>query len=170
APFDGRIDRRLKDPGNLVGSGEATVLAQINQVDPIYVYFNIADTDLARLLKGSRGIPGPTDARKWPVLAGLPDEEGYPHRGNLDFAAISLTTTTGTLLVRGTFPNPAGRILPGLYARVQVPFEPKTAFLVPEVAIGHDQQGAYVLVVNDKNVVERRGVKTGSAVDNLRVI
>src|SRR6266566_7414352 len=66
APFDGRMDRRLVDPGNLVGSGSSTVLAQINQIDPIYVYFNISDLDLARLLKVTRGIPGPTDGRKWP--------------------------------------------------------------------------------------------------------
>jgi len=169
APFDGRMDRRLKDPGNLVGSGENTVLAQINQIDPIYVYFNISDIDLARL-KGKGSIPGPADAHKWPVLTGLPNEEGYPHRGYLDFAAISLTTTTGTLLMRGVFPNTGGQILPGLYARVQVPVEQRAAFLVPEVAIGHDQQGSYLFVVNEKNVVERRSVKTGPAVDGLRAI
>ena len=101
---------------------------------------------------------------------GLPNEEGYPHQGHLDFAAISLTPTTGTLLMRGVFSNPDGKILPGLYARVRVPVEKKAAFLVPEVAIGNDQQGSYVLVVNEKNVVERRGVKTGPVVDNLRVI
>jgi len=170
APFDGRIDRRLKDPGNLVGSDGNTVLAQINQVDPIYVYFNISDLDLARLLKRTGGIPGPSDARKWPLLAGLPGEDGYPHKGHLDFAAITLTTTTGTLLMRGILSNPDGRILPGLYARVRVPVEERAAFLVPEAAIGHDQQGSYVFVVNDKNVVERRSVKTGPGVDALRAI
>jgi RND family efflux transporter MFP subunit len=170
APFDGRMDRRLVDPGNLVGSPGNTVLANINQIDPIYVYFNISDLDLARLLKSTRGIPGPSDARKWPVHAGLPSEEGYPHRGHLDFAAISLTTTTGTLLMRGVLPNPDGKILPGLYSRVRVPLEQKAALLVPEVAIGHDQQGAYLLVVNDKNAVERRNVTTGIAVDGRRVI
>jgi RND family efflux transporter MFP subunit len=170
APFDGRMDRRLKDPGNLVGSGENTVLAQINQVDPMYVYFNISDVDLARLLKGRRGVPGPADAQKWPVFLGLPSEEGYPHRGYLDFAAISLTTTTGSLLMRGIFPNSDGQILSGLYARVRVPLEQKATFLVPEVAIGHDQQGSYVFVVNEKNVVERRSVKTGPTVDSLRAI
>jgi len=170
APFDGRMDRRLKDPVNLVGGGENTVLAQINQIDPMYVYFNISDVDLARLLKGRHGIPGPTDAQKWPVFLGLPSEEGYPHRGYLDFAAISLTTTTGTLLMRGIFSNPDGHILSGLYARVRVPVEQRAAFLVPEVAIGHDQQGSYLFVVNEKNVVERRSVKTGPAVDSLRAV
>ena len=170
APFDGRIDRRLKDPGNLVGTDGNTVLAQINQVDPIYVYFNISDLDLARLLKRTGGVPGPSDARKWPMQAGLPGEDGYPHEGRLDFAAINLTSTTGTLLMRGVLSNPDGRILPGLYTRVRVPVEERAAFLVPDAAVGHDQQGAYVFVVNDKNVVERRGVKTGPAVDALRAI
>ena len=170
APFDGRIDRRLKDPGNLVGTDGNTVLAHINQVDPIYVYFNISDLDLARLLKRTGGVPGPSDARKWPMQVGLPGEDGYPHEGRLDFAAINLTSTTGTLLMRGVVSNPDGRILPGLYTRVRVPVEQRAAFLVPDAAIGHDQQGAYVFVVNDKNVVERRGVKTGPAVDALRAI
>jgi RND family efflux transporter MFP subunit len=170
APFDGRMDRRLVDPGNLVGSGSNTVLAQINQIDPIYVYFNISDLDLARLLKVTRGIPGPTDGRKWPVHAGLPNEDGYPHQGYLDFAAINLATTTGTLLMRGVLPNVDGKILPGLYTRVRVPLEQRSALLVPEVAVGHDQQGAYLLVVNDKNVVERRPVTTGAAVESRRVI
>jgi RND family efflux transporter MFP subunit len=170
APFDRRMDRRQVDPGNLVGSGGSTVLASINQIHPIYVYFNISDHDLARLRKGTRGIPGPSDARKWPVHAGLPGEDGYPHQGHLDFAAISLTTTTGTLLMRGVLPNRDGGILPGLYARVRVPLEQRAAFLVPEVAIGHDQQGSYVLVVNEKNVVERRRVSTGPAAESLRAI
>jgi RND family efflux transporter MFP subunit len=170
APFDGRMDRRLVDPGNLVGSGGSTVLAQINQIDPLYVYFNISDLDLARLLKVTRGIPGSTDGRKWPVHAGLPSEDGYPHQGYLDFAAINLTTTTGTLLMRGVLPNTDGKILPGLYTRVRVPLEQRSAMLVPEVAVGHDQQGDYLLVVNDKNVVERRNVTTGAAVESRRVI
>src|SRR5882762_9635635 len=171
APFDGRMDRRLVDAGNLVGSGgNNTVLAQINQIDPIYVYFNISDLDLARLLKVTRGIPGPTDGRKWPVQTGLPNEDGYPHQGYLDFAAINLTTTTGTLLMRGVLPNADGKILPGLYTRVRVPLEQRSALLVPEVAIGHDQQGDYLLVVNDKNVVERRPITTGAAVESRRVI
>ena len=170
APFDGRMDRRLRDPGNLVGAGENTVLASINQIDPMYLYFNIADVDLARLLKSSHGIPGVAAPQKWPVFAGLPSEEGYPHRGYLDFAAISLTTTTGTLLMRGILPNANGQILAGLFARVRVPIEQRTALVVPEVAIGHDQQGSYVFVVNEKNVVERRSVKTGPTVDSLRAI
>jgi RND family efflux transporter MFP subunit len=170
APFDGRIDRRLKDVGNLVGSAENTVLAEINQIDPIYVYFNISDADLARLVGKAHWTPGQVPDLKWPVFMGHLNEKDYPHKGHLDFASISLTPTTGTLLLRGIFSNPNGKILPGLYTRVRVPVEKKTALLVPEVAVSNDQQGSHVLIVSEKNVVERRGVKTGPSVDNFSVI
>ena len=170
APFDGRIDRRLTDPGNLVGSGGNTPLAQLSQIDPIYVYFTISDLDLAHLMKSTQGTPGQIQAKKWPVSIGLPDEEGYPHQGQLDFASISLTPTTGTLLMRGIFPNPAGKILPGLYARVRVPLSKKISLLVPQEALGYDQRGSYVLMVTQENLVEHRSVKPGTSVENLRVI
>jgi RND family efflux transporter MFP subunit len=170
APFDGRIDRRLVDPGNLVGSNGNTLLAQLNRINPIYVYFTISDLDLARLVKAMGGFPGQWQQKKWPVSFGLPTEDGYPNHGHLDFASISLTATTGTLLMRGIFSNPAGRILPGLYARVQIPLEEKELFLVPEEAVGHDQQGSYVLIVNGQDMVERRAVETGPLVDSRRAI
>jgi len=170
APLDGRIDRRLVDPGNLVGSSGNTVLAQLSQIDPIYVYFTISDLDLARLMKTTQGTPGQIQGKKWPVSIGLADEEGYPHKGQLDFASISLTPTTGTLLMRGVFSNPTGKILPGLYARVRVPLRTKIALLVPQEALGYDQRGPYVLVVNQEDLVEHTSVKTGSSVDNLRVL
>src|SRR5262249_16770552 len=107
---------------------------------------------------------------RWPIFVGLPNEDGYPHQGYLDFAAISLTSTTGTLLLRGILPNPDGRILPGLYARVRVPLEQRSAFLIPDAAIGHEQQGDYVLTVKEKDIVERRGVKPGPVADGLRAI
>ncbi|MCK9227276.1 MAG: efflux RND transporter periplasmic adaptor subunit [Syntrophorhabdaceae bacterium] len=170
APFNGRIDRSLKDPGNLVGSGENTVLAEINQIDPIYVYFTVSDTDLARLVKEARWIPGQVRNRQWPVEAGLPAENGHPHKGKLDFASISLTATTGTLLLRGVFPNPEGKILPGLYARIRIPVRTVNAYLVPEEAVGRDQRGSYLLTVNDQHIVERLAVKTGPLVGKERAI
>src|SRR5215813_13541778 len=72
--------------------------------------------------------------------------------------------------MRGVLPNANGQILAGLFARVRVPIEQRAAFLVPEVAIGHDQQGSYLFVVNEKNVVERRSVRTGPSLDTLRAI
>jgi RND family efflux transporter MFP subunit len=170
APFDGRIDRRLQDPGNLVGSGQNTVLAEVNQIDPIYIYFTISDLDLARLMREAHWTPGQADAKKWPVFAGLTSEEGYPHQGRLDFASISLTPTTGTLLLRGIFSNPDGKILPGLYARVRVPAKRGPALLVPQEAVGYDQRGSYVLIVNEHNMVQRVSVRTGTLVDQLRVV
>ncbi len=169
APFSGRIDRRLQDPGNLVGVGNNTVLASINQIDPIYVYFSISDSDWARLSKFSKEITGGSSA-KVPLLVGLSDEEGYPHKGQIDFAAISLTSTTGSLLMRGIMPNPNGKILPGIYTRVHVPLETRPAWLIPDTAIGNDQQGSYVLIVNNQNIVERRSVKTGPRIDNMFAI
>jgi len=170
APFDGRIDRRLQDPGSLVGSGQNTALAEVNQIDPIYVYFTISDLDLARLVKEAHWTPGQANAKKWPVFAGLTSEEGYPHQGHLDFASISVTPTTGTLLLRGIFSNPDGKILPGLYARLRVPVKKGPALLVPQEAVGYDQRGSYVLIVNEHNAVQRVSVRTGALVDHLQVI
>ena len=169
APFDGRIDRRLQDPGNFVGSSAAnTNLAQMSQINPIYVYFTVSDTDLARLLQSSHGIPGV--ASKWPFSVGLVGDEGYPHQGQIDFTAISVSISTGTLTMRGVIPNPAGKIMPGLYARVRVPAESRMAMLVPATAVGSDQQGSYVLIVNPQNVVERHTVRVGPLEGNLRII
>jgi RND family efflux transporter MFP subunit len=167
APFDGRIDRRLVDPGNLVGSSEATVLASVNQTNPIYVYFTISDSDLARLMAESRWRPGMDRA---PVSMGVLKEKGYPHEGILDFASISLTSTTGTLQMRGIFQNPDGSVMPGLYARLRVPLAEKNRLLVPQEALSADQQGVFLLVVNVQRAVERRSVKIGFLVGHMRVI
>lgn len=170
APFNGRIGRRLKDPGNLVGAGEETVLAEINQIDPIYVYFNINEQDLLRVRRKDDAKEDASEIKR-PVFFGLANETGFPHKGYLDFAAITLSPTTGTLLLRGVFPNPEAMILPGLFANVRVPaLKPKPALLVPEVAAGFDQQGPYVLVVDDQNVVQRRGVKLGMQIDDQRIV
>ena len=169
APLDGRIDRRLVDPGNLVGAGQNTVLATVNQIDPMYAYFNMSDRDLSWLMAEAHWKPGESRAKPWPVHLGLPSEPGYPHEGRLDFASITLAPTTGTLLVRAIFRNGDGRILPGLYARVRMPVKERPAFVVPEGAIGYDQKGTFALVVNGDNTVSRVGVKTGAQMDGMRV-
>jgi len=171
APFDGRVGRRLKDPGNLVGAGESTVLTEINQIDPIYVYFNINEQDLLRVRGESPETEKNAHEVKWPVYFGLADDKGYPHHGYMDFAAITINPSTGTLLLRGIFPNPKALILPGMFARVRAPAaEARPALLIPEVAIGYDQQGPYVMLVDDQNVVGRRPVQLGNQVDDYRVI
>jgi RND family efflux transporter MFP subunit len=177
APFDGQMGRHLIDVGELVGGGgggQDTVLAEINQIDPLYVYFTINERDLLRVI-GERGATrrSGTDqkAEKQEFFMGLASEKGYPHQGVVDFAAITANPQTGTLQLRGILPNPKGEILPGLFARVQAPFqETKDALLVPAEAVAFDQQGNYVLVVKDKNVVERRQVDIGEQVGEMRVI
>ncbi|MCK9374657.1 MAG: efflux RND transporter periplasmic adaptor subunit [Syntrophobacterales bacterium] len=172
APFDGRIGRHLVDVGNLVGAGEFTLLATVNQIDPLYVYFTMNERDLLRVT-GLTGLsPAQAQQLNIPLSLGLANETEYPHKGRFDFASISLTPTTGTLLLRGIFPNPDGKILPGAFARVRVPIvgTEKTALVVPEVALAYDQLGPYVLLVNENNVVQHRSVKLGVRVDSSRVI
>jgi RND family efflux transporter MFP subunit len=168
APFDGRIDRRLQDPGNLVGSGGSTVLAELIQVDPLNVYMTISDQDWVRLQASGPGPRGQSAGGE--INVGLVSETGYPHPGHIDFTATSLSPTTGTLLLRGVLPNPDGKIKPGLYARVQVPLKKRAAFLVPQEAVGYDQRGPYVLTVNDQQVVQRVGIEPTFLIDHLRVI
>jgi RND family efflux transporter MFP subunit len=171
APFDGRIDRRLADPGNLVGSGTSTVLAEITELDPLYVYFNVSETNIQHLMSKADEAPGKDGAGRLPVYMGLSNEEGYPHEGYLDFAATTVNSATGTLLMRGVFPNADGNMLPGQFGRVRLPIRVgRSALLAPQVAVGYDQVGTYVLMVNDKDVVERRNVKTGASKSSMVVI
>ncbi|QXP83853.1 efflux RND transporter periplasmic adaptor subunit [Methylococcus sp. Mc7] len=162
APFTGRAGRRLKDPGNLVGAGEKTVLAEINQIDPIYAYFTISEQDLLRVRGKHQDEATSPRMPDVPVFLGLVNEDGYPHQGKLDFAGIRLDPSTGTLLLRAVFPNPDYSILPGLFARLKAPVDTaQSALLIPVEAISYDQIGPYVLVVNDSNLVERRSITTG---------
>jgi len=164
APFEGRMDRHLADIGSLVGAmGQQTSLAEINQIEPLYVYFTIDERDLLMLMERRKSLPAHALIQgSIPMRFGLLNEEGFPHEGYLDFASISVTPTTGTLQVRGVFANPDAAVLPGVFARVRVSALEKTqALLVPGEAVGFDQQGEYVLVVNAQNIVERRSVKTG---------
>ncbi len=142
------------------------------QLDPIYVNFNVAEQDVLRVRAEARrrGLTT-SDLTQLPIEVGLQTETGYPHKGNLDYAAPTINQSTGTLAVRGVLPNPDRVLLPGYYVRVRVPFDQQqNALLVPDVALGSDQAGRYLLVVNSENVVEQRKVRTGQAEGDLRVI
>ena len=138
----------------------------------MYVYFTINETDLLKVIKQTNIGPGEAQKLNIPAPLALSDDKGYPHTGHLDFTAISVTPTTGTLLLRAIYPNADGTILPGLFARVRVLVvnSEKMALLVPEMAVAYDQLGAYLLVVDEHNVVQRRAVKLGTQVEDSRVI
>lgn len=173
APFDGRIGRHLVNPGNLVGpTGQQSQLAQIDRIDPMYVYFTINERDLLRIVARNKNLTSKGLAeRQIPVQFELSNEKDYPHSGLLDFASLAVSQTTGTLQLRGIFPNRDSTILPGLFARVRVPVAlPRDALMVPGEAVSFDQQGEYLLVVNDKNIVERQGVTLGPQVGTMQAI
>src|SRR5436190_11780984 len=173
APFDGIVSAHLVSIGELVGaSSSPTQLATIVALDPIYVNFNVNEQDVLRIREEAkrRGMTA-EDLKSLPVEIGLQTESGYPHKGKLDYASPTINQLTGTLPVRGVLPNPDRVLLPGYYVRVRVPFEQQqNALLVPDVALGSDQAGRYVLVVNAENVVEQRKVQTGPLEGDLRVI
>jgi RND family efflux transporter MFP subunit len=118
-----------------------------------------------------RGLK-PADLGKIPVEVGLMNEDGYPHQGLIDYIAPMVDPTTGTLMVRGLLANTDRALLPGMFVRIRVPLalEQGEALLVPNIALGADQSGTYVLVVDKDNVVEQRTVTTGQLVGKLRVI
>jgi len=172
APFDGIVSAHLVSVGELVGATSPTQLATIVALDPIYVNFNVNEQDVVRVRAEARrrGMT-PGELTHLPVQVGLQTEEGYPHQGNLDYANPTLNQSTGTLAVRGIISNPDRVLLPGYFVRVRVPFEQEqNALLVPDTALGSDQGGRYVLVVNGDNTVEQRKVRIGPIEGTLRVI
>jgi RND family efflux transporter MFP subunit len=172
APFDGIVSAHLISIGELVGAASPTQLATIVQLDPIYVNFNVNEQDVLRIRAEAkrRGLTS-DDLKQLPIEVGLQTEDGYPHKGKLDYAAPTVNQSTGTLAVRGVLPNAERVLLPGYYVRVRVPFDQQQdALLVPDVALGSDQGGRYVLVVNSDNVVEQRKVQVGPVEGDLRVI
>lgn len=172
APFDGIVSAHLVSVGELVGAASPTQLATIVALDPIYVNFTVNEQDVLRIREEAkrRGM-STSELRQLPVEVALQTETGYPHKGKLDYISPTLNQSTGTLAVRGILPNPDRVLLPGFFVRVRVPFdEQKDALMVPDVALGSDQAGRYVLVVNGDNVVEQRKVRTGPLDGDLRVI
>jgi RND family efflux transporter MFP subunit len=171
APISGRIGRHMVDVGNLV-QAEQTQLAIIQTIDPIYVYFDISEPDLLRFMAMLRNNELPDPDKNPPVLhLGLANEEGFPHEGHLDFRELGVNADTGTARRRGIFPNPGWQLIPGMFVRVQAFIgSPKPRVLVDERAIGSDQRGDYLLVVNDKNTVEYRPVRLGIQSGSMRVV
>jgi RND family efflux transporter MFP subunit len=172
APFDGVVSAHLVSIGELVGASSPTQLATIVALDPIWVNFNVNEQDVLRIREEARrrGMTA-DDLRQLPIEVGLQTETGFPHKGRLDYAAVTLNQSTGTLPVRGVLPNSDRALLPGFFVRVRVPIDQeKNGLFVPDVALGSDQAGRYLLVVNGENIVEQRKVRVGPLEGDLRVI
>ena len=174
APISGRISRKEVDVGNLVGAGESTLLTTIRQWTPIYVYFSINERDLLRIMERARAEGITADKPdEIPLEVGLANEDGFPHKGRLNFVDSTVDPATGTMLLRGLFDNPGPQhaIIPGMFVRVRMPVaQRENALLVPDRALGLDQGGRYLLLVDNQNKVDQRYVKIGALEDGKRVI
>jgi multidrug efflux system membrane fusion protein len=171
APFAGRAGEAMVKPGNVVVPNQS-VLTTLVSVDPVYVTF-VGDEraflhyqDIVR--SGNAESPR---AGRTPVLIGLANEAGFPHKGEVDFVDNALNPETGTIRARALVPNPDGRFTPGLFARVRLLGETlPSALLIHEQAVLTDQDRRYVYVVGKDNAAERRDVTLGSPIEGLRVV
>jgi multidrug efflux system membrane fusion protein len=174
APIDGRVSRELKTAGNYVSgvAGAGTVLTTIVSVDPIHVYADVDENSLLKFndLLRSQRTDGHPDSGV-PVELQLADETGFPHRGRIESVDNRLDPTSGSILLRAVFPNPDGRIVPGLFARIRVPLSAEyPATLIEERAVGTDQDRKFVLTLTETNTVEYRPVELGPVVDGRRIV
>jgi len=173
APFDGIVTAHQQSVGSLVGENSPTTLATMYQIDPIYVSFTVSEQEVQEIQEAMREAGFDIKRLdKVPIQVGLMTESGYPHAGHLDYASPNVDQTSGTLTVRGILPNPDHVLVPGFFVRVRVPLPtPKgKSLLVPETALGTDQAGRYLLVVDKDNVVQQHTVTTGERFGTLRVI
>lgn len=172
APFDGYVTARRVSLGELVGANGPTQLATIVQTAPIYVNFNINEQEVLNIRADMRRL-GVTseELRQYPIEVGLQTDEGYPYRGTLDYVSPTIDRATGTLAVRAILPNQDQVLVPGNFVRVRVgAADEKSSLLVPDAALGTDQGGRYLLVLDKNNLVEQRKVTIGPRVGDLRVI
>lgn len=172
APISGTIGRSLVDVGNLVGASENTLLTSIVDTDQVYAYFEVSERDALEYLRDAleRGGEQPTRGGNSPVKLGLLDEKGYPHEGTIDYVDNTFSAETGTIQVRGVFPNPTGILQPGMFVRVRIEGQKREQLLVKERAISADLAGKYVLVVGKDNIVETVYVNPGQIVGDMRVV
>lgn len=165
APLSGRMGRHLVDVGNLVGPTVNTKLANLESLEPIHVYFNLDERAAlqARSVMRQHGRDLGGAVGKTAVFVGVQNQEGYPQQGLLDFVDTGVSTSSGTLQLRAIFDNKDRVLIPGTFARVRIPLgEPKPMLVVPNSAIGSDQEGDFVLLAADNDVVVRRAVVKGA--------
>ena len=170
SPLDGRMGRAEVRVGALVGKGEATLLATVSTLDPMYVNFSVSEREAlsvwARRRAEMQAKPGSSG-----ITMTLPDDSAYPHDGRLDFVDRVVDTRTGTLALRATFPNPARMLQPGQYVRLRILLaERPDALVVPQAAIQESQGSASLFVVAPDQTVQARSVRMGPRVGPLWVV
>jgi RND family efflux transporter MFP subunit len=173
APFDGQMSRHLVDPGNMVGGdGGQVTLAEIMQLDPIYVVANISSNQALQIRQNldQRRLTL-EELHRVPIEAALADETGFPHRGTLQYVAPQIDPKTGTLFVRGILKNPDRMLLPGMFVNIRLPMGKvsKSAVLVPQRSLQEDQGGQYLFVVDQDGILQKRYVQVGAIVGDLQV-
>ena len=173
APVSGRASRKLVTEGNLVNGGvQGTLLTTIVSLDPIYVYFEADERSFLKYTRLAReGLrPSSRDIQS-PVEVGFADEEGFPHRGNMDFVDNRLDPNTGTMIGRAVLSNPDLSLAPGLFARLRLVGSGEyRALLIPDAAIGTDQAQKFVYIVEADDTAQYRKVTVGPLIDGLRVV
>jgi multidrug efflux system membrane fusion protein len=177
SPIDGLVSRYYLTPGNLV-TQDQTVLTTLVSLDPIYVYVDVDEPTMLRVRRAIADgrIKSPV-IRHIPVLMGLQGEDGFPHKGLVNFIDNQANPATGSIMVRGIFTNPLlpgdfRLLMPGMFVRIRLPIgQPHKAVLVIDRAIGSDQGLKYVYVVSARGEIEYNRVETGPLEsDGLRVV
>lgn len=171
APFAGRAGAALVKPGNVVNANQ-TLLTTLVSVDPVYVAFTGDERAYLRYQELARsGERGSSRDTRNPVLVGLANEDGFPHKGEMDFVDNALDPASGTIRARAVLPNPDGVFTPGLFARVRLlGGSRQDALLIHEQAVLTDQDRRYVYIVGEGNTAARRDVVLGPHVEGLRVV
>jgi len=169
APITGRIGKTYVNAGNLVGKGDNTLLAEISTTDPMYADFSISERDYLEFSRSKQASGG--QDREFPLTLLLADDSVYPEQGQADMADRALDPKTGTLAVRGVFPNPQGLLKPGQFAKIRALLENRQgALLVPQRAIVDVQGSKSVYVVGKDDRIEAKAVTIGGTKDGSFVI
>jgi multidrug efflux system membrane fusion protein len=174
APISGRVGRINVTVGNLIngGAGQATLLTSVVSVDPMYCYVPVPERAFLKYQTyAARAKQAGVRDAKIPCYVRLENETTFPHAGIIDFIDNTLDTGTGTILLRGVIPNPDGALTPGLFASMRINGSgPYQTLLVPDMAIGTQQNERYLLVVGPDNVVASRRIKLGLLFGKLRSV
>ena len=170
SPINGIIGFLQVDEGNLVGRGDATLLATVSLSNPLLVDFNLSEIDFLALTDAdsNKGGKKPRDARFELILS---DDTVHPAQGSFRVIDRAVDPQTGTMKVEASFPNPGSYLRPGQFARVRVPVaEKENAILVPQRAVQELQGAKTVFVVDDQNKVQLRTIRVGDKSEGYLIV